>query len=63
MRRKRVKKFFVTYIGPHRHMSLPPIPGIVVPGKEYEVPEKIANTLRLSQDWRVREKFTYIKVD
>ena len=44
-------KYFVTYIGPHLHLSISPGIGQVKCGVEYLVPEELYNSLKGLQGW------------
>jgi len=59
IRRRRVKKFFATYVGKHGHISLSGI-GRIFPGKPFEVTEQVANALRQSATYTIEEKTSYV---
>jgi len=59
MVRKRVKKFFATYVGKQKVISLSPNIGKVVRDVAFEVDVKMANTLRFDRNFRVEEKTMY----
>jgi len=64
---KRIKKverefsvtYFATYTGKQRNMKLSPGIGKLVPGKPFEVTEKMANSLRRDSNFKVEEKRVY----
>lgn len=58
MARKRYYKYFITYVGKHKHISLSGV-GRITSGKEIEVQEKVANFLRDTKDWKVRRSYAY----
>lgn len=58
-RKKRVKKFFATYVGKQRHISLAGI-GRIFPGKPFEVTELVADSLRQSANYTIEEKTSYV---
>ncbi len=60
MKLKPVKVFlgyFVKYIGKHKHMSLSPGIGKVVPGKWYKVDENIFNALKQTDHWLAVKRY------
>jgi len=59
VKKKRVKKFFATYVGKQRHISLAGI-GRIYPGKPFEVTELVADGLRQSADYTIEEKTSYV---
>jgi|GEM_PF-4327664 len=56
MKKKRVKRFFATYTGTQRNMRLSPGIGRVVPGRSFEVTEKIANALKSDPNFIVKDR-------
>lgn len=52
----RAKKFFATYNGPHRELTIIPEIGKVIPGKKYAVSKSVADCLRHEPDWAVTEE-------
>jgi len=60
-RRRRIKRYFVTYIGRQKNIRLSGV-GRVHIGKEFEVSEKIANALRSSKNWKIREGYGYEEI-
>lgn len=58
-RKKRVKRFFATYVGKHRHISLAGI-GRIYPGKPFEVAELVADALRQSANYTIEERTSYV---
>ncbi len=60
MRRKRVTKFYATYNGRLKTMRFSdPVIGKVIIGKEYEIPELLAEALRGEKDWTVTSRKSY----
>jgi len=57
--KRRVTKFFVTYVGNQKHISLTGI-GRVYIGKEFEVTEGQYNSLELDSNFKTRKGWTYI---
>ena len=57
--RERVYTYYATYNGGHRHMKMTGIPNEVIPGKEYEVSEKLWQALASSKNWSVRSAYVY----
>lgn len=53
---EREKKYYVEYLGLHRHISLSGI-GRVVHGQLYEIDKKRALFLKKSTDWKVTEEY------
>jgi len=49
--------YFVKYIGKHKHMSLSPGIGKVVPGKWYKVDENIFNALKQVGHWLAVKRY------
>lgn len=62
MSRKRVKKFFATYQGKQKHISLSPGIGKIISGEPFEVDERMANTLKQDKNFVVRERTGYAEV-
>lgn len=57
--RTRVRKFYATYRGKSKKLNVRPVIGKVIPGKEYAIPESLANSLRSLEDWDVRSRYSY----
>ena len=51
--------YFATYMGTQKNMRLSPGIGKLVPGKSFEVTEKMANCLRRDSNFKVEEKRVY----
>ena len=49
--------YFVKYIGKHKHMSLSPGIGKVVPGVWYKVDENIFNALKQADHWVADKRY------
>ena len=61
--KKRITKYFATYIGSQKHISLSPGVGKIMPGKPFEVKESVAFTLRQDpENFRVKEKYEYVDI-
>ena len=62
VKKKRILKeiiYYATYVGTHKHIVYAGI-GRVMPGKEYLIKDKeIADSLRLSKNWKNREHYIY----
>ena len=59
MKRKkygRTKKFVATYVGPPTNIKLSGV-GRIIPGKPFEVKEKIANALSFDKNFTVKTKY------
>ena len=58
--------YYAIYVGKHKHISYTGI-GRIIPGKEYLIKDKkIADSLSLSKNWKVRKSYIYediIKVE
>ena len=61
--RKRTYKYFLTYHGRDKHMRVSGIAGEVIPGKEYEVSEKIGQAFAVCEDWALRKKVGYEEIE
>lgn len=60
---KRVKKWFLRYDGPHKHINLPGI-GRIIPGKEYPIDEQRAYQFKdvdPKLGWKVLGRISYEK--
>ncbi len=58
-RKKRLTKFYATYKGEHKKISLTGI-GEINPGKEFEVPtERIFNSLKQDPNFKTRVGWGY----
>lgn len=60
-KRKRLHVHVVKYIGTAKRITLSGV-GKIYPGKEFEVSERIANTLKLDENFEVRTTYKYIEV-
>jgi len=65
VKKKRIKKgtgvYYAIYVGKHKHISYTGI-GRVIPGKEYPINKKLANSLSSSKNWNVREGYVYADI-
>jgi len=59
VRREFSVTYFATYLGRQRNMRLSPGIGKLVPGRSFEVTEKMANSLRRDSNFKVEEKREY----
>jgi len=57
---KIITGYLAKYVGKHKHMSLSPGIGHIVPGKFYRVDKSLAYTLRQAKDWVVKEECKYV---
>jgi len=55
-KKKEVVGFVATYIGPPTNMKLSGV-GKIIPGKPFEVTEKIANALSFDKNFRVKTEY------
>lgn len=62
-KRKRIRKFYATYRGKQKNLNVRPVIGKAIPGKEYEIPESLANALRGLKDWFVESRYSYDLVE
>lgn len=64
--RKRKKlietKYYVVYVGPHKHISLSGV-GRIITGKKYLISRSMADTLRLADHWEVSEESVYEEIN
>lgn len=56
-KKDRPVKYVATYIGPQKDIKLAPRIGKITRGVPFEVPEKIANTLKFDRNFTVKKKF------
>jgi hypothetical protein len=61
-KKKRITKYYATYIGPPCILKLSGV-GEITRGKPVLVSEKVANALRLSENWDVKPKHEYVEID
>ncbi|MHA1386759.1 MAG: hypothetical protein ACTSR3_23635 [Candidatus Helarchaeota archaeon] len=59
-RRKRIYKYFGTWIGPKGYMRLPGV-GRIIPGKEVELSKRQAQAFESSPNWKIRKSYEYEK--
>ena len=52
--------YLAKYVGKHKHMSLSPGIGHVMPGRFYRVDKSLAYTLRQAKNWVVKEECKYV---
>jgi len=57
---KIITGYLAKYVGKHKHMSLSPGIGNVVPGKWYKVDKSLAYTLGQAKNWVVKEECKYV---
>ena len=51
--------YYAIYVGRHKHISYTGI-GRIIPGKEYLIKDrKIADSISLSKNWKVRKSYIY----
>jgi len=60
-RRKRITKYIVTYTGKHKHLTLSGI-GKLIPGKSFEVTEKVAEALKPIAHYKVEKEYVYVNI-
>jgi hypothetical protein len=61
-KRKRITRFWATWIGPKGYIRLSGV-GRIFPGKEFEISEKQARAFEKDKEnWKIRKSYEYEKI-